>query len=79
MIVNGKPWIVDHPLSRRWPLCTRCNVGEVFPDVVTPLTWSLCGAAVEKGWRSACTTFGLVAPGDFDVERVLVGMAGGYA
>ena len=28
---------------------------------------------------SAWIEFGLVAPGDFDVERVLVGVAGGYA
>jgi pyruvate,water dikinase len=79
MKVNGKEWIVDHPLSKRWPLYTRGNVGEVFPDVVTPLTWSLCGAAVENAWRRAWIEFGLVAPGDFDVERVLVGVAGGYA
>lgn len=79
MILNGKEWIVDHPLSKRWPLYTRGNVGEVFPDVVTPLTWSLCGAAVESGWRGAWTEFGLIAPGDFDVDRVLVGIAGGYA
>ena len=78
MIVNGKEWVVDHPLSKRWPLYTRGNVGEVFPDVVTPLTWSLCGQAFEDGWRSAWTEFGLVAPGDFDVDRVLVAVAGGY-
>jgi pyruvate,water dikinase len=79
MKVNGKEWVVDHPLSKRWPIYTRGNVGEVFPDVVTPLTWSLCGAAVENAWRSAWVEFGLVAPGDFDVDRVLVGIAGGYA
>ena len=78
MIVNGKPWLVDDDLSARWPLYTRGNVGEVFPDVVTPLDWSLLGGAFESGWREAWREFGIVAPGDFDTERVLVCIAGGY-
>ncbi len=79
MMVNGKEWVVDHPLSQRWPLYTRGNVGEVFPDVVSPFTWSLCGQAFEDAWRAAWTKFGLVAVDDFDRDRVLIGIAGGYA
>jgi rifampicin phosphotransferase len=78
MIVNGKPWLVDDGLSARWPLYTRGNVGEVFPDVVTPLNWTLLGSAVEESWREAWREFGIVAPGDFDKERVIVCIAGGY-
>jgi pyruvate,water dikinase len=78
MIVNGKPWLVDDELSARWPLYTRGNVGEVFPDVVTPLNWTLLGSAVEESWREAWREFGIVAPGDFDAERVIVCIAGGY-
>jgi phosphohistidine swiveling domain-containing protein len=78
MIVNGKEWIIDDDLSQRWPLYTRGNVGEVFPDVVTPLMWSFLGGVFESGWRDAWREFGIVAPGDFDKERVLVGIAGGY-
>jgi len=78
MIVNGKPWLVDDELSARWPLYTRGNVGEVFPDVVTPLNWTLLGSAVEESWREAWREFGIVAPGDFDKERVIVCIAGGY-
>ena len=78
MIVNGKPWLVDDGLSARWPLYTRGNVGEVFPDVVTPLNWTLLGGAVEESWREAWQEFGIVAPGDFDKERVIVCIAGGY-
>jgi len=78
MIVNGKPWLVDDELSTRWPLYTRGNVGEVFPDVVTPLNWTLLGSAVEESWREAWREFGIVAPGDFDAERVIVCIAGGY-
>jgi rifampicin phosphotransferase len=78
MIVNGKPWLVDDELSARWPLYTRGNVGEVFPDVVTPLNWTLLGSAVEESWREAWREFGIVASGDFDKERVIVCIAGGY-
>jgi rifampicin phosphotransferase len=78
MIVNGKQWLVDDQLSRRWPLYTRGNVGEVFPDVVTPLNWTLLGGAVEESWREAWREFGIVAPNDFDTERVIVCIAGGY-
>jgi rifampicin phosphotransferase len=78
MNVNGENWIVDDELSRRWPLYTRGNVGEVFPDVVTPLNWSLLGAAVENSWRDAWREFGIVAAGDFDADRVIVCIAGGY-
>ena len=66
MIINGKPWVIDDDLSRRWPLYTRGNVGEVFPDVATPLMWSFLGGMFESGWREAWREFGIVAPGDFD-------------
>jgi rifampicin phosphotransferase len=78
MIVNGAEWLVDDKLSARWPLYTRGNVGEVFPDVVTPLNWTLLGSMVESSWRDAWREFGIVAPKDFDTERVIVCIAGGY-
>jgi pyruvate,water dikinase len=78
MIVNGKEWVVDDQLSERWPLFTRGNVGEVFPDVASPLTWTLLGGAFEWSWRDAWREFGIVAPGDFDTDRVLVSIVGGY-
>lgn len=36
-------WVTDNPTSKKWPLYTRGNVGEVFPEVVLPLTWSVFG------------------------------------
>ncbi|MGH1369510.1 MAG: PEP-utilizing enzyme [Maritimibacter sp.] len=79
MEINGKEWVNDTPLSERWPLYTRGNVGEVFPDAVTPLVWSICGQANEDSWREAWWKFGLVAKGDFDQDRVIVCTVGGYA
>ncbi len=29
-------WIVDSKPSKRYPIYTRANVGEVFPDPVAP-------------------------------------------
>ncbi|MFV0258275.1 MAG: SDR family NAD(P)-dependent oxidoreductase [Acidimicrobiales bacterium] len=75
-----KLWDTDNPPSRRWPLYTRGNVGEVFPEVVLPLTWGLYGQAAEDGWRHAFETFGLLVPGDMaaDEDMVILSVFGGY-
>jgi hypothetical protein len=41
----SKIWETDNPPSTKWPLYTRGNVGEVFPEVVLPFTWGLIGQA----------------------------------
>ena len=75
-----KIWETDNPPSRKWPLYTRGNVGEVFPEVVLPLTWSLLGGAAERGWREAFVRMGLVADGDLppDEDMIILGVFGGY-
>ncbi|MFV0526060.1 MAG: PEP-utilizing enzyme, partial [Acidimicrobiales bacterium] len=75
-----KLWDTDNPPSRKWPLYTRGNVGEVFPEVVLPLTWGLYGQAAEDGWRHAFETFGLLVPGDMapDEDMVILSVFGGY-
>ena len=50
---DERVWVVDDPPNERFPIWTRGNVGEVFPAVVSPLTWSLYGPDVERGWRDA--------------------------
>ena len=62
---EAKIWATDNPPSAKWPLYTRGNVGEVFPEVVLPFTWDLIGQAAEDGWREAFVRMGLVAVGDF--------------
>ncbi len=73
-------WATDNPLSKKWPLYTRGNVGEVFPEVVLPFTWDLYGLEAERGWRDAYTRMGLVADGDFppDEDMIILGVFGGY-
>jgi len=75
-------WTVDDTPSSRFPLYTRGNVGEVFPTVVSPLTWSLLGNEAELGWRDAYRDIGVSVPRDFaetaDGTKVILGVFGGY-
>ena len=75
-----KLWETDNPPSRKWPLYTRGNVGEVFPEVVLPFSWGLYGQQAEDGWRQAFVRMGLVAEGDFDADEdmIILGVFGGY-
>ncbi len=73
-------WVMDNLPSKKWPLYTRGNVGEVFPEVVLAFTWDLYGKAAEDGWRDAYVRFGLVADGDFpaDEPMIILSVFGGY-
>lgn len=72
-------WYADDTPSRRYPMYTRGNVGEVFPSVVSPLTWSLFGPETEAGWREAFVRFGGFTPDEYgDEPKVIVGVFGGY-
>jgi rifampicin phosphotransferase len=33
------PWVIDNPMSERYPVYTRGNAEEVSPDVI-PLQWT---------------------------------------
>lgn len=73
-------WPSDNQPSARWPLYTRGNVGEVYPEVVLPLEWSIAGRASELGWRRGAIEIGFLTEADFDDQDFnLVGVFGGYA
>jgi rifampicin phosphotransferase len=77
--VGEKAWVVDDDLNDRFPIWTRGNVGEVFPTVVTPLTWSLFRHSVEAGWRDALERFGALDDAEYGaVWPACVGVFGGY-
>jgi len=77
--VTEQIWMADNPPSRKWPLYTRGNVGEVFPEPVRPLTWEVVGHQAELGWRDAYRDFGLVDSGDFgDEDWIVLGIFGSY-
>lgn len=74
-------WPVDSLPHKDFPLCTRGNVGEVFPDVVRPFSWSLWGIPYgEIGWREALANIGAFDLDEFPAEDcAMLGVHGGYA
>lgn len=74
-------WIVDNEPSERYPLYTRGNVGEVFPDVVAPLSWTVFGIpGAEQGWRDAFVEFGILDHEELNPDEIeILGCFGGYA
>ena len=77
--MGEKIWVVDDTPSRRYPIYTRGNIGEVFPVVVSPLTWPLYGSQAELGWRDAFRDFGVYLDSDFGAEPMgILGCYGGY-
>ena len=72
-------WIVEGRIDPRWPINTRGNIGEVFPEVLTPLTYKLGVIPAEKGWRDAFRTMGIMAANDLRREApTIIGLYGGY-
>ncbi len=72
-------WIVEGEVDPRWPLNTRGNIGEVFPEVLTQATYHLGVTSAEAGWRQAFDEMGILKKGDFSTdEPVIIGCYGGY-
>ncbi len=74
-------WPADNESSTRWPVYTRGNIGEVYPEVVLPLEWDLAGPPSELGWREGAAEIGFVTASDFDPDEdmTFIGVFGGYA
>lgn len=80
--ILGPPsaWPADNPPSQRWPIYSRGNIGEVYPNVVLPLEWDVGGLAAERGWRDGACRIGFLAEKDFgDEDFVMIGVFNGYA
>ncbi len=72
-------WIVEGTVDPRWPINTRGNIGEVFPEVLTPLSYELAVLGAERSWRDSYRELGILQPGDFaSDEPVIIGLYGGY-
>jgi pyruvate,water dikinase len=72
-------WVADSSLSARYPIYTRANVGEVFPDPVTPLTSDSLLWLAELGWRDAWVRIGAFELDEFAAtEFEQLGVVGGY-
>ncbi|MGE0511684.1 MAG: phosphoenolpyruvate-utilizing protein, partial [Acidimicrobiia bacterium] len=74
-----KFYVTDTDLSARFPIYTRANVGEVFPDPVTPLTSTTALWLAELGWRDAWERMGAFDPAEFPADQFCqLGVVGGY-
>src|SRR5437762_13750992 len=72
-------WVVDSEPSTRYPIFTRGNVGEVFPDPVAPLSGDLITLHSESGLRDAFACFGSNDHAEFNpYSNVIIGMLRGY-
>lgn len=72
-------WIVEDEPTPRFPIWTRGNAGEVFPNVVTPLCGTIYADAPALGHRRNFMQMGLFT--DDEVRRhgiVVSGIFGGY-
>jgi len=76
---TNRYYVTDTDLSGRFPIYTRANVGEVFPDPVTPLTSGTGLWRAERGWRTAWERMGAFELGEFPAEEFCqLGVVGGY-
>ena len=72
-------YVTDTDLSTRFPIYTRANVGEVFPDPVTPLTSDTALYLAELGWRDAWVRMGAFEHSEFPEDTFCqLGVVGGY-
>lgn len=77
--MGDKYYVTDTSLSERFPIYTRANVGEVFPDPVTPLSSSVALYEAELGWRDAWVRMGAFDADEFpEGEFCQLGVQGGY-
>ncbi|HPI87806.1 MAG TPA: PEP/pyruvate-binding domain-containing protein [Spirochaetota bacterium] len=50
---------LDSPLDDRTHIYTRCNIGEMMPGPVTPLTWSVFARGIDVGMQDFMTRIGV--------------------
>lgn len=73
-------WIVDNEPSQKYSIYTRGNVGEVFPEAVAPLSWTIGGIpSADPGWKDALVRFGAFTEDEFEEGNLNpLGVFGGY-
>jgi pyruvate,water dikinase len=80
-----KPWIVSTTPHEKFNFYTRANVGEVFPDPVSPLSFEWFEGpdgigGSEIGFREAYYRIGVMTPDELPPDRaVFLGVTNGYA
>ena len=76
---NGaRIWVADMEPSTRYPLYTRGNTGEVFPNVLSALGGTLMGDDVGRAQMEVFQEIGFVRGRDLEGIRLGTGVLGGY-
>ncbi len=76
--MDADRWLIDLPLSERYPFYTRANAGEVLPDPASPLGFSTVWLqGVNLGWWDSMINVGTCARDEVEPNEV-VGLFGGY-
>lgn len=68
---------VGHDPSSRFPVYTRGNAGEVYPAVITPLSFSIAADQTERAMRAAVEHAGLIRPNELVNVPLSTGAGGG--
>lgn len=77
-------WLVETDLSEEFDFYTRANIGEVFPDPVSPFSFFYFQnenglGASEMGFRNAYDRIGAMEHGELPADEcVFLGVTGGY-
>lgn len=72
-------WIVEDEPTPKFPIWTRGNAGEVFPNVVTPLGGTIYADAPTIGHRRNFAQLGVFTEAEVDKHGIVVsGIFGGY-
>ncbi len=70
------PQVLDTPAIQDRDVYTRCNIGEMMPGAVSPLTFATCARGIDVGWQDNMIAVG-VRTGR-SPENVYVGMSHGH-
>jgi pyruvate,water dikinase len=70
------PQILDVPPDREGDVHTRCNVGEMMPGAISPLTYSTCAKGIDAGWQRIKDAVG--SPGEGSVPARYLTMSHGH-
>ena len=76
----NEKWITDWTPSKRFPMYTRSNVGEIMPNPCSPLGWDLVwGSSVAFGWMNGHLRWGSSALDEINQnEPDFIACFGGY-
>ena len=78
-IGGGRHYISDTP-SERFPIYTRGNAGEVYPEAYYPLSWSIMDEENVDAFEAASQRSGVMTAADYDEDAaVSAGVFAGYA